>query len=1001
MLLWVVLAVTHISAQSPVPLHFESFTIDDGLSQGFISAILQDKKGFMWFGTNDGLNKYDGYSFTVFRHNPANPNSPAGDDISCLFEDSHQRLWIGYRGKGVDIYDPVFNTFKHIRQVSTGGLQSDFVLNVTEDRSGAFWIRSRAGLDHLKFIKDSAVYTPIEFRIDLKQQDRSEIGSLLIDSRNRKFITNNTTVNELIFDDKRQTYKLTERFRFTPGTPFFASTLMEDTLNHCFYLNSGTLIWKFPDYNFGNARTIASYEGQDVRWTMDKSHDLWLLGKGRITQVNIRHNRQRQIVADAPESMRVLQTATVFYTDRTGVVWIGSGGYGLIKYDPATAGFHHIMRGVNVYQIIEDKNGNIVTNNLNALRITEDSARNIQHFIDAPVISDIFNMSFTKDTAGNFWFARNGSLLQYSSSTSTIHKFEVPFTDRITLPFPLLGDKTNNIWMGYNRYLVRYDWVNKNFFKYEYPVKYIQYDYDFLQSMYQDEDLLWMGSINGLFCFDIVQKKMVCVYLNNEKDSNSISNNVALSFCPDVEEPDRYLWIGTKGGGLNKLDKLTGKFIHYNTMQGLANNVIYGILPDYDGNLWLSTNKGLSVFNLNTKSFRNFDVSDGLQSNEFNRYAYLRTSEGVMIFGGLNGINYFRSDEIKPLDPPTIVFTGFRLFNKTVEPGQNSPLKKTISYIQHITLRYEQNVLTFQFAATDYRKKGSIRYRYQMEGFDKDWIYSGAAHEATYTNLDPGSYQFIVQASFENGAWSTDSASIELYIITPWYRTWWFYLSIAAVICGLAYGIYRFRFHQLRRLERLRNRIAADLHDEVGSSISTIAIYSKIVQEQMDSLTFEKEPLLKKINDFATEIMASMNEIVWSINTKNDAFEHIISRMREHAIQLFEAKGFRLHFDFDDNILHSKLSMERRREFYLIYKEALNNIAKYAEAQNVWINLVSSNNKIILKIRDDGKGFDLADKKGGNGLNNMQQRAATLHGKLSVISSVGNGTEILLSFNLF
>ena len=955
----------------------------------------------MWFGTNDGLNKYDGYSFTVFRHSSFNSNSPAGDDISCLFEDSRQRLWIGYRGKGIDIYDPVYNSFRHIKQAQNDGPQSDFILSIAEDRSGAFWIRSRGGIDRLAFKRDSLIFTHIKIDASFEQQrNKTGIEGFLIDSRNRKFITNNTTVNELIFNDSLRSYNIIERFRFASGTSFFTGALLEDTLNHCIYLNSGTLVRKFPDYNFRNARIIASYEAQDTHWTMDKSHNLWLMSKGSITQLNIRYNRQQQIVADAPESMRMLQTATVFYTDRTGVVWIGSGGYGILKYDPATAGFHHFMRGSNVYQIVEDKDGKIVTNNLNALLITEDSVLNFQNFINAPVISDKFNMSFTKDTAGNFWFARSGVLIEYDPATESVHRFELPFTDYVTLPFPLFADRTNNIWMGYNQFLVRYDWMNKKFSKYEYPIKFIQYDYDFLQSIYQDEDLLWLGSINGLLCFDMKQEKMLHTYLNNEKDSNSISNNVALSFCADVEEPDRYLWIGTRGGGLNRLDKSTGKFIHFSTVQGLANNVIYGILPDYEGNLWLSSNKGLSAFNIKTKTFRNFDVSDGLQSNEFNRYAYLRTSEGIMIFGGLNGINYFRSDEVKPLDPPKIVFTGFRLFNETVEPGQDSPLKKTIGYTQHITLRYEQNVLTFQFAATDYRKKGSIRYRYQMENFDKDWIYSGAAHEATYTNLDPGSYHFIVQASFENGAWSSDSASMELYILTPWYRTLWFYLSVAVIVCGSLYGIYRFRLYQLRGLEKLRNRIAADLHDEVGSSISTIAIYSKIIQEQMNSLTFDKEPLLKKINDFAIEIMASMNEIVWSINTKNDAFEHIISRMREHAIQLFEAKGFQLHFDFDDNILHSKLNMERRREFYLIYKEALNNIAKYAEAQNVWISLILVNNKITFKIRDDGQGFDLVNKKGGNGLSNMAQRTKTLNGKLNIITSIGNGTEILLSFSL-
>lgn len=543
--------------------------------------------------------------------------------------------------------------------------------------------------------------------------------------------------------------------------------MLEDTLNHCLYLNSGNATHKFPDYNFGNGRTIAPYETLSVRWVMDRSHYLWLMGNGYITQVNIRNNRQRRIVADDAQQMKVLQTATVFYTDRTGVVWLGSGGYGLLKYDPATAGFHHVLPGANVYQLLEDKKGNIVTNNLNALLITEDSVRNLAHFVDSSVKGQNNILSFARDTAGRLWFGRNGALLRYDPASKTVERFAVPFTEYATLPFPLLADKATNIWMGYGRYLVKYDWAANKFSRYEHPVRFVQYNYDFLQSMYEDEDLLWLGSINGLICFDTKEEMMLRVYVNNEQNSTTIASNVAFSFCPDVEEPERYLWIGTKGGGLNKLDKATGRFIHFNTRQGLSNNVVYGILPDYGGNLWLSTNKGLSAFNMASRSFRNFDVSDGLQSNEFNRYAYMRTSEGIMVFGGLNGINYFRSDEIRPLDPPRVVLTDFRLFNRSVEPGKDSLLTKAIDATKRIGLSYDENVITFQFAAMDYRKKGSIRYRYRMTGFDRGWIYSGGVHEATCTNLDPGTYQFSVQASFENGEWSSGGASVELYIATP------------------------------------------------------------------------------------------------------------------------------------------------------------------------------------------------------------------------------------------
>lgn len=994
------MAENNLSAQDPVPLPFEAFTINDGLSQGFISSIVQDKQGFMWFGTSDGLNKYDGYTFTVFRHDASNPSSVGSDDVTCLMSDSKDRLWVGFRGRGIDIFDAKQNSFQHIRP-GKGGLRSGFIMSITEDKAGGVWVKTREGLSRLQLVSDSLVFTSIHLDSSFEQL-RNKIGveDFLVDSRNRKFVATNSVVSEIVFNDSLRTYKLLERFRFAAATSAFVGALLEDTLNHSLLLRDGTSIRKFPDYNFGNSRTIGTGFGEKfIRWAMDKNHHLWVYNGDHITEINTRHNQHRQIVVDNPEHQKAMQIATVFYADRTGVLWIGSGGYGLLKHDPTTAGFHHTMRGTNIYQLLEGKDGQIITSNLNALTLTENTVRDQSNYIDIGLLRTLQNMSFARDTTGNFWFGLSGALLQYTPQTKATRRFEIPFIEFATKPFPILADRGNTVWMGYNRYLVKLNALTGEFSKYDYPVNYFQYDYDFLQSIYQDEDLLWLGSVNGLFCFDTKDGKMVRTYLNDENDSTSIANNVALSFSADLVNPDRYLWIGTKGGGLNRLDKTTGKFLRFNTKQGLANNVVYGILPDYEGNLWLSTNRGLSIFNIASQHFHNFDVSDGLQSNEFNRYAYLRTSEGIMVFGGLNGLNYFRSDEVTPLTPPKVVFTDFRLFNRSIEPGPNSLLKQSIAPMQNIRLRYEDNVITFQFAAMDYRKKGSIQYRYRMIGFDRDWVYSASVHEATYTNLDPGDYRFVVQASFENGEWSTENASIDLYIATPWDRSWWFFSSIAVVTAAIVYALYSFRLRQLRRLERLRNRIAMDLHDEVGSSISTIAIYSKVMQEQMNSLTFDKEPLLKKINDFATEIMGSMNEIVWSINTKNDAFEHIISRMREHAIQLFEAKGFQLHFSFDESIVRFKLGMERRREFYLIYKEALNNIAKYAEAKNVWISLSLSDNRITLKIRDDGKGFDPASiNKGGNGLANIQQRTATLHGKMTIISAPGEGTELSLNF---
>lgn len=1021
-LLYLIAMTFNASAQTPSMLHFQSFTINNGLSQGYISSITQDKKGLMWFATGDGLNKYDGYNVTVYHHDPDDTTSLSSDDLTCVFEDSKGRLWIGTRQNGLNLFDRETGTFAHIRHSSENSLRSNYIMGIKEDTTGALWIRTRDGIDRLEIVTGKSPPQNMTGIHALKQSDlhfthirldsafeaekhKYEPENIFIDSRNHILLTTNQKVLELLYDSQKRTYDLVEKFSFAITDSSFITEIVEDPTDHSLLLNRKQII-RFSNYDFSKYQVLYNYNTTlQVRFAVDKTGMLWMNDGHELTQINLKTGHKHTVVPQDISQMDAINSTTNFYSDRTGIVWIGTGGYGIIKFDPQKELFHHILRDIKTYQLLESKDSEIITNDFKAVLIKKGQHVEVSRFVDSAIIKKKFPrigvLSFTKDTSGNLWMGIHGGVIKYNIVTQEVTQFNLPFRDFISLPFPVYMDKANNLWMGYNRYFVRYSLATGKFSRYDYPAKTLTYDYDFLQSIYEDDGKIWLGSINGLFCFDPAKEKIAGTYFYQPTDSTSLSNNFVFCFAKDIQHPFRYLWIGTKGGGLNRLDKMTGKFTRYNTKNGLANNVIYGMLSDSNGNLWLSTNKGLSFFNLDDNSFTNFDVSDGLQGNEFNRYAYCKTKDGLLVFGGMNGVNYFDPNEIKPLDPPEVIFTEFRLFNRPVKvTDPNSPLKKEISYTDEVTLKYEQNVVTMQFAAMDFRKQGNVRYRYRMEGFDKDWIYSGQFHEATYTNLDPGDYRFIVQASFKNGEWGTKETALSITVVPPWYRTWWFYLLTVTATVSITYALYKFRLYQLRRLERLRNRIARDLHDEVGSSISTIAIYSKIVHEQADSDTFNKEPLLKKITDFASEIMESMNDIVWNINTKNDAFEHIINRMREHAYQLLEAKGYTLHFNFDEHLYRTKLEMEKRRDFYLIYKEALNNIAKYAEGENVWITLVIAASQVHLTIKDDGKGFDMdAVKRSSNGLVNMSHRAATLNGKISITSNPGEGTEICLSFS--
>ena len=317
-----------------------------------------------------------------------------------------------------------------------------------------------------------------------------------------------------------------------------------------------------------------------------------------------------------------------------------------------------------------------------------------------------------------------------------------------------------------------------------------------------------------------------------------------------------------------------------------------------------------------------------------------------------------------------------------------------IELTDKIELNYADNMISFDFAAMDFTQPEKNLYQYKLEGFDKEWIQSGTIHSATYTNLDPDTYTFHVKGSNSDGVWNETGTSIQLIILPPWYMTWWFRILVAATIVASAYAFYRYRLQQALKLQSIRNKIASDLHDEIGSNLSSISIFSDVAKEQTEGQLVA--PLLDKISNYTRQSMEAMSDIVWMINARNDLFENIIIRMRELAVELIEAKKCSLYLDIDEHLNTLKLGMNERKNFWLIYKEALNNIVKYAEAKNVWIKLSSSHKSILLTIKDDGKGFDATILKSGNGLHNMRQRSDAIKATLSISSSIGGGTTIEL-----
>ncbi len=516
--------------------------------------------------------------------------------------------------------------------------------------------------------------------------------------------------------------------------------------------------------------------------------------------------------------------------------------------------------------------------------------------------------------------------------------------------------------------------------------------------------VFWLATVNGLCSFDFIHNKWKR-WLHKENDSSSISTNWLYTLCPDPAEPQHYLWLGTSGSGFDKFDMLTGKCVkHYSTTDGLPNNVVYGILPDDAGNLWMSTNKGLSCFNPASKEFRNFTQEDGLFGDEFNHFQFKKLNNGDLLFGGVGGFTVFTpSIVLQKQKAVPVVFTGLSISNKPVNWKQDSGiLSAPVGYAKNITLQPGQNIFTISFASLEYRSNKKKFYKYKLDGFDKHYTEPSNKNEATYANLSPGTYTLHVMGTNCDGVWNEKDISLQVIVLPYWYQTWWFKALLVVSIIGILYFAYRYRLKQVIKMERLRNRIATDLHDEIGSTLSSISLYgesAKMMIKDNDAA----DNVLSKINSSTSEMMEAMSDIVWAINTRNDRLDNLANRMRSFAVQMTESKNIQLHFTDNKDLPAMPLDMEQRKNIYLIFKEAVNNAVKYSGCGNLSVNFVNASQVLRMTIKDDGKGFTVdgqANNMGGNGITNMQHRAEQINGKLFIDALPGEGTTITLEVQL-
>lgn len=902
-----------VSAQNTIP-RFDHLNVDDGLSSNHTRFVYQDKNGFLWIGTEEGLNRYDGYNFITYRHDPKNKNSISDNAINAIYEDEKGKFWIATRN-GLNIFDPVKDAFTHFKHNSNDhqSISSDKLTDVTADSSGNIWIGSREGL--ILFNQMDSTFTVFKNNQDQKNSlSHNYVTAVYTDHSGNIWIGTKNGLNKFNFKDSTFT-----SFFFDANNPaslssHFINCIYEDTngnlwvgtnsgLNNLVPLNNGSAEFISFKKNPSNPNSLSNNNVKTI--CEDENKNLWIgtIGGG-ISTYNPELNKFSTI-RNNPQSLRSLSDDIIYYLtkDNSGIIWVGTFSKGINKFNPAKERFSHYQPNPNSFlQINEnditsvlidnDRNLWLGTNGYGITFIDKNSVldnqvnKKVFRKSDKNSINNDYVTSLIQDKDGFIWIGTfGGGLNKYDPRKKDFSIFKQDKTNPGSISNnyiqTIYEDKERFIWVGTGLGGVcRFDKSKKIFTCYNYNPneagsKKNPSSVEVTAICEDEEGFLWFGtSTGGLDRFNR-ETQLFKYFIHDPEDTTSISSNRIVTIYSDKKNN---LWAGTFSGGLNLYDRQSESFIHFTKSDGLAGNTVMAITEDRQGNLWISTNNGISKFDPSKKVFKNFDTHDGLQGKEFNANSVIYDEQNNLIyFGGVNGLNIFNPEIIKDNTvKPEIVITDFKLFNKSITPGINSVLDGSIQFTDQINLSYDQNVIAFEFAALQFNNPAKNKYAYKMEGFDNEWINAGSKRFAEYTNLDPGNYVFKVKGSNSDGIWNETGASIRIAIDPPFWQTWWAYMLYIIIVIAGFLTIRRYELNRLglknqlklkdleskkhQEIDELKSKFFANISHEFRTPLTIILGSLDKLTREMEKTSDIKEFAVMKRN--ASRLLQLINQLL-------------------------------------------------------------------------------------------------------------------------------------------
>jgi ligand-binding sensor domain-containing protein/class 3 adenylate cyclase len=842
LILTIFLSLVTIAQRSNIK--FDHVNIKDGLSQSDVTSILQDSRGLMWLGTQDGLNKYNGFEFKVFSHDLLNTNSISNSYIHVIYETQDSSLWFGTEN-GLNLFNRETQNFQNILSEKPFQKFKNNVWTIIEDEvNNALWIGTDRGLIQVD------LKTKVPKKINLKLSTiakQIQIRKLLL--VNEEEILIGTEGNGLIIYN----YKTGKTKQYYTGNSTLKSNVIWDLHIDKQGLisvatNKGVNIYNKKLRTVSTMRILDDLIDNKIIKNIyeDNSGIIWIgtESSGLYKLKSLTNVDHYVYSANRPESLSS-DKVNIIYEDNSGIIWVGTQT-GVNKFDKQKQYFRHhqylpnIPHTINdnmVWSIFKDEDGNLLVGTSKGLNIFDRRTGKVKviqpQFSGTKTIKNQSVYSIYQDQNNRIYVGTDGGLFELKNN-KLVH-LNNPNHLNEARTYYVFEDNKNRLWLGTKEGLVLFAENRKDILAFS-AIDSVENGLpnDVIRVIKQTTDgTIWVGTDGGGLCKVIEKNGEITfkVYKKNEDEFNSLSNNSILSIYGDDLGN---IWLGTFGGGLNKFQPSTEQFEHFTEKDGLANNVIYGILEDKKDNLWMTTNKGVSKFNKIDLTFKNFEESDGLQSNEFNTGAFYKSKNGEMFFGGINGFNAFYPDDIHINETkPKPLITDFYLFNKPVEIAPKSVLKKHISELDEIVLKYRENVISFEFASLHYAYPLKNKHKYMLENFDEDWVNIGNNRRANYTNLDPGEYIFKVKVANSDNIWSDEIAQIRVIVKPPFWLTWWFILVVYILIpLGFVYA------YVITRISRVK---AQKLLLEVQVQERTYEIIKQKEEIESQKLLVEQE----------------------------------------------------------------------------------------------------------------------------------------------------------------